>query len=74
MMLRTLQARAPALTPAEAAMLPALQPETPRGLPRNLMLPDTRVYTPVERAAPGPKQPVRAALHHVTARTAGWRR
>lgn len=80
-MQRALAVRAPALTKAEAAMLPALTGETPPRLPNNLRLPDRRTYIPVqsggsivEPCTAPPKETCRAALHHITAQRAGWRR
>ncbi len=75
-MTRFQAAHAPALSIAEAALLPAMQAAQP-DVPRNLLLPDTRTYTPVkivDRVPAGQKPPCRAALHHITAQRAAWRR
>ena len=51
MEMRTYAVHAPALSLPEAAMLPALEAD----LPRNLILPDRRTYSPM----PKPVQPTR---------------
>ena len=61
---RSYAVHAPALSLPEAAMLPALPRPEPT-LPRNLAMPDRRIYHPMPLPGRDVDMVRRAALHHV---------